>query len=98
MLSPTAAASPSLWFPKWDEYMRAHYPKADCVHLSLDNKKEKTKNKIMATVGDRIREQYELLRRINCTLEWNKGNHFSEPDIRTAKVFAWCIERLDRTM
>ena len=26
-----------------------------------------------------------------CVLEWNKGNHFKEPDIRTAKAFAWLI-------
>ena len=78
--------------------MRSYFPKADCVYLSLGDKEEKTKNKIMATVGDRIREQYELLRSINCTLEWNEGNHFKEPDIRTAKAFAWCIERLERMM
>ena len=28
---------------------------------------------------------------INCTLEWNQGNHFREPDIRTAKAFAWVM-------
>ena len=96
--SAVAAASPSVWFPKWDEYMRTHSPKADCVYLSLGDKEEKTKNKVMATVGERIREQYELLKNTNCTLEWNKGNHFKEPDIRTAKAFSWCIERLERTI
>ncbi len=90
-----AAASPSVWFPKWDEYMRSHSPKADCVYLSLGDKEEKTKNKVMAMVGERIREQYELLRNIDCTLEWNEGNHFKEPDIRTAKAFAWCVNQLD---
>ena len=28
---------------------------------------------------------------VDCVLEWNKGNHFKEPDIRTAKAFAWLI-------
>ena len=26
-----------------------------------------------------------------CTLEMNQGNHFKEPDIRTAKGFAWLL-------
>ena len=48
----------------------------------------------MATVGDRIREAYNLLREqgINATLEWNQGNHFKDADIRTAKAFAWVIK------
>lgn len=94
--SAAAAASPSVWFPKWDEYMRSHSPKADCVYLSLGDKEEKAKNKVMATVGERIREQYELLKDRNCTLEWNEGSHFKEPDIRTAKAFVWCVDRLER--
>ncbi len=93
--SAAASASPSVWFPKWEEYMKAHSPKADCVYLSLGDKEEKAKNKVMATVGERILEQYELLKEINCTLEWNEGNHFKEPDIRTAKAFAWCIDQLE---
>ena len=27
----------------------------------------------------------------NCILEWNEGNHFKDPDIRTAKGFAWLL-------
>ena len=77
--------------------MRSHSPKADCIYLSLGDREEKAKNKVMATVGQRIREQYELLKDINCTLEWNNGNHFKEPDIRTAKAFAWCIDQLEGT-
>ena len=25
------------------------------------------------------------------TLEWNSGNHYREPDMRTAKAFAWIL-------
>ena len=49
----------------------------------------------MKTVGDNIRRQLELLQEdANCetsTLEMNQGNHFREPDKRTAKGFAWLI-------
>lgn len=52
----------------------------------------------MAAVGDRIREAYDLLleREIDCVLEWNEGNHFREPDVRTARAFAWLMNRHDQ--
>ena len=45
----------------------------------------------MATVGDNIREYYDMLREDatkNVILEWNEGNHFIDSDLRTAKGFA----------
>ena len=47
----------------------------------------------MATVGDRIRVVSSLLseRGVKCVLEWNKGNHFKDADVRTAKAFSWEI-------
>ncbi len=49
----------------------------------------------MATVGDRMREAYSLLceRGMDCTLEWNEGNHFRDTLLRTAKAFAWVLGR-----
>lgn len=88
-----AAASPSLWFPGFPDYMRRNTLHADAVYLSLGDTEEKTRNPVMATVGHRIREAHELLRAqsIRTTLEWNRGNHFKEPEIRTAKAFAWVM-------
>ena len=88
-----ASVSPSMWFPGFDEYMREHEIKCNNVYLSLGDKEEKAKNPVMATVGDRVRKSNELLleKSINCTLEWNQGNHFKEPEIRTAKGFAWLL-------
>ena len=90
-----AAASPSVWFPGFVEYMKVNEIKAKRVYLSLGNREEKTHNPVMATVGDRIRECSELLNTAgtDCILEWNQGNHFKEPEIRTAKAFAWTISR-----
>ncbi len=93
-----AAASPSVWFPGFADYMRENEIHADSVYLSLGDREEKTRNPVMATVGDRIREAHELLKDqgINTILEWNQGNHFKEADIRTAGAFAWvmrqCVE------
>lgn len=88
-----AAASPSVWFPGFTDYMRANEIKTGNVYLSLGDREERTRNPIMATVGGRIREiQAVLIRKgVNSFLEWNQGNHFKEPDIRTAKAFSWLL-------
>ena len=94
--SAIAAASPSVWFPGWMEYAERHIPETRCVYLSLGDREEKTKNKVMSAVGDRIRAQYELLESqgIAAVLEWNEGNHFQDSDIRCAKGFAWCADSI----
>lgn len=95
---PVAAVSPSVWFPGWLEYISDRAPYAKSIYLSLGKKEEKTRNKTMAAVGDNIRRQYSLLKELDLdvTLEWNEGNHFTEPEVRTAKGFAWCINELKR--
>ncbi len=47
----------------------------------------------MAAVGENICRAYDCLvgQRIECVLDWNRGNHFREPDIRTAKAFSWLL-------
>ena len=93
--SGVAAASPSIWFPGFIEFMKGQDILAKTVYLSLGDREERTRNPVMSTVGDRIREAYELLNGTgaDCVLEWNKGNHFKDPDLRTAKAFAWLISR-----
>ena len=58
--------------------------------------RKKTRNPVMAAVGDRMRAAYALLqeKNVSCTLEWNSGGHFQQPDCRTAKAFAWVLEHL----
>lgn len=89
-----AAASPSMWFPGFTDYMKEHKIRTDAVYLSLGDKEEKTRHPVMATVGDRIREAHSLLleQGVKCVLEWNEGNHFKDADVRTAKAFAWVIK------
>ena len=93
--SGIAAVSPSVWFPRWDAYMTSHSPQAQKIYLSLGEKEEKTKNRVMSKVGGHIRRQYELLSKDDhvkaCLLEWNPGNHFTDPEIRMAKGFAWLL-------
>ena len=88
-----AAASPSIWFPGFLQYMRENSIRTNAVYLSLGDREEKTRNPVMATVGDCIREGHALLQSggIRTTLEWNPGNHFKDAEIRTAKAFAWVM-------
>ena len=88
-----AAASPSIWFPRFVDYMKSTAIKCPNVYLSLGDKEEKTKNAVMSSVGDCIRDGYAWLKEqgLNCTLEWNTGGHFKEPEIRTARAFAWLL-------
>ena len=94
--SGIAAASPSVWFNGWGEFMNNNTPLSNTIYLSLGDSEEKTKNKVMSAVGDNIRKQEELLKNdnMNTILEWNKGGHFSNSDIRVAKAFTWCIENV----
>ena len=89
-----AAASPSIWFPGFVDYMKEHAIHSGTVYLSLGDKEEKVKNPVMSKVGDCIRLGYAWLteRGVKCTLEWNRGNHFKEPDIRTANAFVWVMQ------
>ncbi|MCR5289751.1 MAG: hypothetical protein K6E51_07155 [Treponema sp.] len=88
--------SSSLWFDKWDEYVSSHSIKSPSkIYMSLGDREEKTKNKIMAKVGDRTRIQVELLKDDSNVeklyFEWNEGGHFDEPRKRVAKGIARII-------
>ena len=90
-----AAASPSVWFPGFVEYLRGHEIQCPSVYLSLGDREGKTRNPVMAAVGGCIRETEELLkaRGVRTLLEWNPGNHFRDAGLRTAKAFAWILQQ-----
>ena len=94
-----AAASPSMWFPGFVDYMKENTSQCSNIYLSLGDKEEKTRNVVMAKVGDCIRDMHGWLKEqgINCILEWNAGGHFREPELRTARAFAWLLEQLPFT-
>ena len=101
LFEAAAAVSPSVWFEGWDSFMRENRIRASYVYLSLGLKEEKTRNPIMKEVGNRIREQYDLLskdEKCDCVLEWNPGGHFSDPEGRTGKGIAWCVRKTAGSM
>ena len=56
-----AAASPSVWFPGWKEFEQQHPIQAQHIYLSLGDKEERTRNAVMAVVGDNIRTLHSQL-------------------------------------
>lgn len=91
-----AAVSPSVWYPGFMEYMKARDIKTQYVYLSLGDKEEKTRNRVMAAVGECIREAEVWLteQKVNCVLEWNPGNHFRDSELRMAKGYAWLLNKV----
>ncbi len=95
--SGVISCSGSLWFGDWISYTEIRIaPQNSSIYLSLGDREEKARDRIMATVGDCTRRQYELVcgdknvsRHI---LEWNDGGHFNEPDKRIAKGIRWCVK------
>ena len=61
VFSSIVGASPSVWFPQWIEFAESHQMKANRVYLSLGDKESKTKNPVMARVGECINRMYDLL-------------------------------------
>lgn len=98
IFTAAAAASPSVWFIGWIDYAKEHRFLGKYAYLSLGDKEGRTRNPVMAKVNECIQTQVELLtgEGIDCTLEWNKGDHFRESGIRSAKALAWCIRSIAR--
>ncbi len=96
LFAGVAAASPSVWFPGFMDYVKDREIHAQAVYLSLGDKEARTRNSVMSKVEDNIRSMHEILtgRGTDCRLEWNPGNHFRDPDIRTAKAFSNVINGL----
>lgn len=93
------SVSGSLWYPGWKEYMAAYEPlrPGAKIYLSLGAKEERTKDLLLAEVGEAIRAAERLLKGQlanprNCKLEWNKGGHFGNAANRIRKALVWLME------
>lgn len=90
-----AAVSPSVWFPGFVSFAKERDINCDNVYLSLGDREHKTRNQEMAKVKDSIEAIYKDLsdKGVNCTLEYNPGNHFKDVNIRMSKAFKWLLEQ-----
>ena len=89
-----AAASPSAWYTGWLDYAESHTPQVKNAYLSLGDKEEKTKTKLMSTISKDILRQEHIYKTkgVNCKMEWNEGNHFQDNGIRMSKGFVWLMQ------
>ena len=88
------SASGSLWYPGWLSYLHTIKRKG-IVYLSLGKKESKTRNKLMAKVGENTEETYQYLSLHNkCIYIEENGGHFTEPDQRMIRGFKWLFENL----
>lgn len=74
-------------------YADQHALRSRVVYLSLGDREEKSRNPVLASVGDAIRREDARLseRGVRHTLQWNVGNHFQDAEKRCADGFAWCM-------
>ncbi len=89
------SASGSLWFPGFSGYLAARdlSQRPSRVYLSLGKKETRTPSRLLRNVADATQDAYDHFCSlgIESVLEWNPGNHFSEPALRTAKGIAWVL-------
>ncbi len=88
------SASGSLWYPDFHEFTRSHplSRQVDQIYLSLGDQESHTKNKLMAAVEDKTRTiASELNETCHVFFEMNEGNHFKDPEFRTAKGIAYIL-------
>ena len=88
-----AGMSPSVWFPGWADYADAHPLRVRAAYLSLGDREERSRNPVLATVGEAVRQQdaHFAKQGIQHILRWNQGSHFQGAEERCAAGFAWCI-------
>jgi predicted alpha/beta superfamily hydrolase len=87
-----ASVSGSLWFPGFKDFVFDNNMKRkpEKLYISLGDKEAKTKNQILRTVqenSEAIAGHYRE-QGLDVTWELNPGNHFREPELRTAKGIA----------
>jgi len=84
-----ACISGSLWFSDFIEYCKINEYKRlpDKIYFSLGDKEANTRNPVLKTVQDKTIELSEYFKSLGTEVifELNKGNHFTDTVLRSAK-------------
>ena len=96
LFARVASVSGSLWFPNIMEYIETHNFRRtpECVYFSLGDKERNTNNLFLKSVQyntERIKAYYAA-QGIVTAFVMNKGNHFQDAALRTAKGIIWMLE------
>ncbi len=91
--------SGSLWYEGWLPFMEGNRPKngAARVYLSLGSGEERSRNPVLATMGERTRAAARLLRgqlpQGGTFYEESPGGHFKDVPQRHARALEWLMEK-----
>ena len=89
MFARAASISGSLWYPDFREYVLSHEMKRkpDKLYLSLGDKEARTRNPYMGQVQKNTEMIADHYRNAGIDVVWelNPGNHFKDPEKRTAR-------------
>lgn len=95
MFKRAVCASGSMWYPGILEFVSGNDLKSrpDRLYMSLGDRESRTRNPVMATVGERTDAVSKVLssRVSEFRFEINPGNHFADPAGRMAKGIAWVL-------
>lgn len=99
LFAAVASCSGSMWFPGFMEYIKQQDITTFTKHIyfSLGDREARTKNEILRTVEDNTKELAAYLSQggINTVFEQNKGNHFHQGTLRTAKGIRWILSHTE---
>ena len=88
LFTKIVSVSGSLWYPDFLEYISSHplSENIEQVYLSLGDLESNTRNPLMRTVEDNTKRICQILsEKTETFFEFNEGNHFKDPELRTAK-------------
>ena len=92
-----ACISASFWYPDFIPFIKEKrmMRKPSCIYFSLGDKESKTKHPLMRQVAERTEAVVDCMQAIGIATvyEMNSGNHFTEPDKRTARAIKWLLEQ-----
>lgn len=90
-----ASISGSLWYPDFAEYVAAHQVSAALAHayFSLGDRESRTPNFYLKHVGEDTQRVVAAFKEkgVDAVFESNRGNHFKDEDLRTAKGIRWML-------
>ena len=95
VFSQAVCVSGSVWYPDFTEFCEKTEMKSmpETIYLSIGDRERYTKNPYVKQVEERMKTLYELFKRQNrrVCFEKNPGNHFKEADIRLAKGIQFAL-------
>ena len=95
LFSRGASMSGSLWYPDLLSFVESHefVRKPECVYFSVGDREKRSCIDIFRHVEENTEkiEQNFASRGVKTIFELNRGNHYQEPDIRTAKGLRWML-------